>query len=130
MDDEYYELVEHPDSDDQDHWCIKLMKGEYAGIVYQYGTVGFAESPNDDGTLSLKFDYDVVHTPENLLDKEYSEEETADIINLLGNILVEIIDKDLETKREESNGSTGDDNFKGTVTRRAFYPKGDPLLKK
>ncbi len=128
---DWYKLVDHPDSNNNDHWCIELLKGDYAGVVYQYGTIGFAKTANDDGTLTLKFDYDVIHVPDHLSDKEYSDEDTSDIITLLGNILSEIINDDINHKGEEKDidGSIGNDNTDGIIARRTFYPKSDPLSK-
>ena len=128
---DWYRLVDHPEDADNDHWCVELLKGDYKGVIYLYGTVGFAKEVNADGTLTLKFDYDVIRVPDHLNDKEYDEEETSNIVTLLGNILSEIINEDLVQKGEEKDidGSTGNDNTGGVVTRRTFYPKSDPLSK-
>ena len=74
--------------------AIKLtdIVGEYSGIVYNYGKVSFGEESEDDEML-LTFHYDVV------LSNDITEEELQEDMgfkNLLGDILVDILEKQLK----------------------------------
>lgn len=42
-----------------DLFAVKLIKGEFADIIYTYGTVNVADEENDDGTLSITYDYEI-----------------------------------------------------------------------
>ena len=54
-----------------DFSCVKLLEGKYKGIIYKYGKVGFAKDENPDGTLPMKFDYDIFFYPhETNIDKQ------------------------------------------------------------
>ena|SRR5210317_938689 len=73
--------------DGDDFSCIKLLEGKYKGIIYKYGKVGFAKEENPDGTLPMKFDYDIIFNPhETNIDKQ-------DFIDYIGDILIEIMEK-------------------------------------
>jgi hypothetical protein len=77
----------------EDKWASLLIKsGKYEGIIYQYGKVSVPEEENDDGNMPLSFKYNIVdyngHTKESL-------EESPDFANVLGDILVEILDEQL-----------------------------------
>ena len=74
--------------DGDDFSCIKLLEGKYKGIIYKYGKVGFAKEENPDGTLPMKFDYDIIFNPheETSIDKQ-------DFIDYIGDILIEIMEK-------------------------------------
>jgi hypothetical protein len=48
---------------DDDFTCIKISKGEFESVIYKYGKVGFAKDENPDGTLPMKFDYDIISNP-------------------------------------------------------------------
>jgi len=73
--------------DGDDFSCIKLLQGKYKGIIYKYGKVGFAKEENPDGTLPMKFDYDIIFNPhETNIDKQ-------DFIDYIGDILIEIMEK-------------------------------------
>ena len=76
-----------------DDWASVMIKdGKYEGIIYQYGKVSVPEEENDDGNMPLSFKYNILdyngHTKESL-------EETQDFANVLGDILVEILDEQL-----------------------------------
>ena len=81
-----YTFVENKDKNWQ---CVGLTAdaGKYQGLVYQYGEVKIIE--NEEKTeASLQFDYDVVDSnglPEEMLDD--------DLYNLMGDILVDIIEQ-------------------------------------
>jgi len=74
-----------------DFTCIKLLQGKYKGIIYKYGKVGFAKEEKEDGTLPMKFDYDIIFNPheETSIDKQ-------EFIDYIGDILVELLEKQIK----------------------------------
>ena len=67
--------------------CVKLLEGKYKGIIYKYGKVWFAKLDNPDGTLPMKFDYDIIFNPhETNIDKQ-------EFIDYIGDILIEQLEK-------------------------------------
>ena len=76
----------------EDNWAsICLTGGRYSGIIYQYGKVSVATEEKAEGNLTLRFDYNIVD------DYGISEEELHDDFrDLLGDILVDIMDDQLE----------------------------------
>ena len=73
-----------------DFTCIKLLQGKYKGIIYKYGKVGFAKEERPDGTLPMKFDYDIIFNPhETNIDKQ-------DFIDYIGDILIEQLEKQVK----------------------------------
>ncbi len=81
-----------------DKWAsIMISKGPYKGIIYQYGRVSVSDE-EDCGRLS--FQYNVIdEVGHDLKDLEKSEE----FKNILGDILTEILDEQLETNNLEYN---------------------------
>jgi hypothetical protein len=69
---------------------LKLLGGDYADTVYQYGKVKFDESENGD--VYLQFVYNIVQTPLNQKELEGSTE----FKNYIGDILVNIMSKNIE----------------------------------
>ena len=76
------------EDDDNVSVCI-TDGGKYDGVVYKYGVVSVAEEENPNGTLNFQFEYDIVDS--NGHKKEYFRD---DFKNLIGDILVDIIDKE------------------------------------
>ena len=73
-----------------DFTCIKLLEGKYKGVIYKYGKVGFAKDEKPDGTLPMKFDYDIIFNPhETDLDKQ-------EFIDYIGDILIEQLEKQVK----------------------------------
>ena len=78
-------------TDNKDNWqCIGIRGGQFDGVVYKYGKNTIPEPPEEDTEkdLTLKFDYDILST--NNLPAEWFGEE---FFNLLGDILVDILDQ-------------------------------------
>jgi hypothetical protein len=102
-----YDFVEAPEKDE---FWIKLQNCKYEGLVYRYGRMQLAEKENDDGTLPMRFEYDIISVPEELEDMEFPEEEKVDFENLLGDILVHILDNEFKENQLEPEPEIGDDN--------------------
>ena len=75
--------------DGDDFTCIKLLEGKYKGIIYKYGKVGFAKEEKPDGTLPMKFYYDIIFNPhETDIDKQ-------EFIDYIGDILIEQLERQI-----------------------------------
>jgi hypothetical protein len=66
--------------------AIKINDGEFSGLVYQYGEVNFNE--REDGQMEVKFKYNLIDNPNDM-------EENQDMMNFMGDILVELLDEQL-----------------------------------
>ena len=78
-------------TNNEENWqCIGIKGGRFQGVVYKYGKVSVPEKENEKGDLPLKFEYDIVDT--NGLPDEFF---TEDFHELIGDILVDILDEQL-----------------------------------
>ena len=88
-------------SRDKDKWTsILITKGDYEGVIYRYGRVSVAEKENDEGNLPLSFKFNVLDY------NNHNEEElnaSVKFKDTIGDILVEILDKQLEAGNLEYN---------------------------
>ena len=73
---------------------IIIQDGEFKDVIYLYGKVKFIEESEH---LRLKFDYDVVRNPHNV--DTYSDK----FRNIIGDILSENIEKEVNGKNRENN---------------------------
>jgi len=76
--------------DGDDFTCIKLIEDKYLNVVYKYGKVAFAKDEKPDGTLPMKFDYDIIKNPNEV------DTNSQEFINYIGDILVELLEKQLK----------------------------------
>jgi|10_taG_2_1085330.scaffolds.fasta_scaffold03992_2 hypothetical protein len=85
---EFYVLLEKRGEEAQT--LVRIVQGKYKNIIYKYGTVRFGDQENDNGMLSCKFDYEILENPNNV-------EKKQDFDLLLGDIMVDILDKQITT---------------------------------
>jgi hypothetical protein len=99
-----YRVVENPFEKDAG---IELIGSEWKGLVYQYGDVQFV-----DGEAQINFQRSIRRLPE---DVEETEENIEDLLNnselnqLMGDILLELIDEQLEKDKYEQRVITKPD---------------------
>lgn len=90
-----YRVVENPHEQDA---AIEIIDGEFKGLVYQYGKVGFEEGkPNINFERTIRRLPDSGEELDNLLNNN-------DLNKVMGDILVEIMQEQM--KKEEENDNT------------------------
>ena len=75
---EKYTFVENKDSEWQGIGLTEKA-GKYQGVVYKYGEVSIAEEENEDGSLNISFEWEILDS--NGLPKEAFQE---DFFKLIG----------------------------------------------
>ena len=73
-----------------DFTCIKIVDGKFENVIYKYGKVGFARDENPDGTLPMKFDYDILSNPNK------ADIDSKEFIDYIGDILMEQLEKQIK----------------------------------
>ena len=84
----------------EDWTAIGITKGRYEGVIYKYGKVSVPEEENEDGTLPLRFEYDIIDT-NNHPEEDFKE----DFDGLIGDILVDILDKELNIDNDRTDST-------------------------
>jgi len=69
--------------------CIKILEGDFEGVIYKYNHVKFAPEPNKEGKLPLKFDYDIMSNPNK------SDVKCEEFKQYIGDILIEVVEQQL-----------------------------------
>ena len=73
-----------------DFSCLKILEGNYEGIIYKYNNVKLSQTENAEGELPLKFTYDIMANPTN------EDINSTDFRNYIGDILVEVMEEQLK----------------------------------
>ena len=81
-----YEYVDSPVNPEVG--AIKILEGDYEGLVYQYGKAAFNE--REDGQCELNFQFTAFDKPEHI------DIKSDDLYNVMGNILVEVLEEHLD----------------------------------
>jgi hypothetical protein len=81
-----YQLIETNDNKDSlINTAIEITEGDYAGTKWLYGKAYFNQT--DNGQMIMKFEYE-------LLDEE-ADQASPELIDIMGDILVEILEKEV-----------------------------------
>jgi len=130
-----YKIVEHPDNPNAEYMCVEVLRGEFAGLIYRYGRFKIAGRDNPDDTRTIQYEYDVIKVPEHIKGVKYPDEKEREFSQLLGTILMDIVNKWVEHNNEETilmkdeDVENRIDDTEKLVARRSVYPPGNPFSK-
>ena len=82
-----YEYDDNVIVEDRTTVPIRIVEGEYEGLLYQYGTIKFIEE--DDN-----FTYNLIENPNEV-------KEDQDFVNQLGEILVEVLNDEIQETNDD-----------------------------
>ncbi len=91
-----------PDPDEKDRYCIRIEKGPFAGLGVAYGRFQMAEEEHEDGTTGVRFEYDFIDIPPEMVGVDFEDEEGEELEQILGQIYIHFLNMELEQRKEES----------------------------
>jgi hypothetical protein len=86
-----YTFVEHKG---EELWYVKIKEGDYKDVIYKYGRIEVLEVGDH---AKLKFEFKVEKWPDELDMTEEDFNEDATFMNILGDILIHILEDAMET---------------------------------
>jgi hypothetical protein len=90
------------DATDDKHTLIRIDDGEYAGFVIKYNSIKFDDTENEDGFTTLKYDYDIMSSPSELV----TDEQKQAFEHVTATIIYNIILTSIEINNENRNDNT------------------------
>ena len=75
---------------------VMIKDGKFKDVIYNYGKVSLPEEEDENGNMPFRFEYDIIDNV-GIPREEFGEE----FFTLIGDILVEIIDEQLEEENLE-----------------------------
>ena len=91
MEDNIKDRYQYVTNSDQTIEAVGIVGGKFDGMVIKYGEVHLPKKENEEGYVPFKFDYDILNL--NGIDRDTLDEE---FYNLIGDILISIIDEHVE----------------------------------
>jgi len=98
-----YSIVHDPK--DKSRWFVKLEEGAgvFAGVMYGYGKFFIKEPTEPGGKAMFNFERDILHVPESLKGKELPADKELEFTTLLGSILYDILQENLDKVSERGD---------------------------
>ena len=126
---DYYKLI--PDPDDPKEGAIEVTLGPFAGLVYKYGDFRFVKPVTENDPPTVEYHFEVIDIPEEIRDVEYPDEMKESFDQLLVNILIHMVQKDVAKEvRVDNDDTDGEGDTDKSFERRVFYKINDPVSAK
>ena len=74
---------------DDDQTSIRIESGRFENVIYNYGRVTIPQNENEDGTMSFRFEFNILDNA-GIPRQEFEEE----FFTIIGDILVDIIENE------------------------------------
>ena len=86
---DFYQLLPHR-MNPSGQWMVRIMKGEFAGIIYSYGMFQLNPDPKND-EATCRFQYDIIEMPPTMQDEEMPAGGEQRFIELAGEIVMDVL---------------------------------------
>jgi len=84
-----FDFVHNPIDPKDEFYCIKLITGEFKGLVYKYRTIKI-DIIDENDNVNFHYTYDVLKKPADFNIDEFSEKKYKRFETLLGDIALKI----------------------------------------
>lgn len=90
-----YMLVPHPFDPVEGKTCIKIIEGPFSDIIYKYGRFKI-DNVENEVDVTATYEYDIILVPDELKDKQFTDEEGEQLEFLIGEILMKLLAENYE----------------------------------
>ena len=91
---------------------VMIKNGKFKDAIYNYGKVSLPEEEDENGNMPFRFEYNIIDNV-GIPREEFGEE----FFTLIGDILVEIIDEQLEEENLEYNPNDSTNSLNSTCNQ-------------
>jgi hypothetical protein len=124
---DYYEYIPHPETPEKG--AVRIVFGPFTGLIYTYGDYKFSKVDEDTGAPSVRFSFNVLDIPEEMVGVEYPDEMKKSFSQLLGDILSDIVMDDVvKNVRVDYDNTNREGDIDESFERRVFYENSTPVL--
>jgi len=80
-----------PSNEDSFALAIEILEGKFSGLIFRAGKIGFSGEENPDSTMNMTFDYNIESNEKGLAIGQ-------DCVNIMGDILCDVMEKEMKEK--------------------------------
>tara|TARA_B100000959_G_C14781615_1_gene541761 strand:- start:142 stop:471 length:330 start_codon:yes stop_codon:yes gene_type:complete len=108
-------MVKNPQNKEDDQFAFAITKGKFKDVVYKYNRFGLIEPDAEEEELKYRFEYDILEIPGEIRDKKYSDIEGVEFEKLIGDILIEVIQENIDLNTNENDEDRGHDTEESDI---------------
>ena len=106
---DWYITVSNPVDLNDDGLCVQIMQGPFSHVVIKYDNFKMLDEENSDGSLDCNYSYDIVLAPADIGEREISDLEGEKFEKLLGEIILEILQEQINENETRDNNTEKSD---------------------
>ena len=103
--DDWYIPVSNPVDLNDQGLCVQITQGPFNHVVIKYNNFKMVDKENSDGSLDCNYSYDIVLAPADIGEKEISDLEGEKFEKLLGEIILEILQEQINENEIRDNNT-------------------------
>ena len=107
--DDWYILVSNPVDPNDQGLCVQITQGPFNHVVIKYNNFKMVDKENSDGSLDCNYSYDIVLAPADIGEREISDLEGEKFEKLLGEIILEILQEQINENETRDNNTKKSD---------------------
>ena len=105
----WYKMVKNPQNEEDDKFAFCITKGKFKEVIYKYNRFGLIDPEKDAEELKYRFEYDILEIPEDIRKKSYADTEGIECEKLIGEILIEVIQENIDLDTHGNDEDRGHD---------------------
>jgi hypothetical protein len=110
-------MVKNPQDEGDDQFAFIITKGKFKDVIYKYNRFGLIDPEKEAEELKYRFEYDILEIPEDIRKQSYADTEGIEFEKLIGDILVEVIQENLDLSINENDENRGHDTKESYIQR-------------
>jgi hypothetical protein len=103
----WYKMVKNPQNEDDEQFAFAITEGKFQDVIYKYNRFGLVDPVEGEEELKYRFEYDILEIPEEIREKKYSDEEGVEFEALIGDILIEVIQENIDLDTHDNDTDRG-----------------------
>ena len=107
--DDWYIPVSNPVDLNDQGLCVQITQGPFNHVVIKYNNFKMIDKENSDGSLDCNYSYDIVLAPADIGEREISDLEGEKFEKLLGEIILEILQEQINENETRDNNTKKSD---------------------
>ena len=107
--DDWYIPVSNPVDPNDQGLCVQITQGPFNHVVIKYNNFKMIDKENSDGSLDCNYSYDIVLAPADIGEREISDLEGEKFEKLLGEIILEILQEQINENETRDNNTKKSD---------------------
>ena len=99
----WFRVVPDPSDANDKNLCIQIIEGPFSHVILKYKNFKTHPSLNEDGSLDCDYEYDIVMAPNDVGERNITDEQGEIFEKNIGEAIIEILWESAENENRNSN---------------------------